>query len=405
VAIVDLDAIAHNIRELRRIAAPSARLMAVVKANGYGHGLVETATESLANGATWLGVAVVDEAVVLRQAGITCPVLVIGHVGGYHAQTVQDFDITANVFGLDEATALSEAAARHGRRAPVHIKVDTGMARLGIWPDAAGADLVERIVRLPGLRAEGIFTHFASADEGDKSYAREQFARFMGFMDLLRRRGIEFELRHAANSAALLDLPETHLDMVRPGVLVGGLWPSAEVSHPVDLRPAMTLRTRIAYVREVAAGRIVSYGGTYRTQGTARLATVPLGYHDGYKRGLSNQAHMLVHGTRVPVRGRVCMDQTIIDVSGLDVGPGDEVIALGRQGAEMVSADELAGLAGTIGYEIVATVGARAARLYLKQGRPVSMTSIAGRWDLAGWQDLPWLGVEGGSSVDSDRGV
>jgi alanine racemase len=309
------------------------------------------------------------------------------------------------VFALEEAHALSEAAVRRGRRVPVHIKIDTGMARLGVWPDNAGADLVERIVRLPGLQAQGIFTHFASADEADKGYATSQFARFMDFLDLLRRRGIEFELRHAANSAALLDLPETHLDMVRPGVLIGGLWPSSDVGHPIGLRPAMTIRTRVAYVRDVPSGRAVSYGGTYTTSGTARLATVPLGYHDGYKRGLSNRAHMLVHGKRVPVRGRVCMDQTIIDVSGLDVRAGDEVIALGTQGTQAVSADELAAIAGTIGYEIVVTVGARAARLYVRRGRPVSLSSMAGRWELSGWQDLPWLGVEGGSSVDTDRGV
>lgn len=405
VAMVDLDAIASNVRELRQAASPAAKLMAVVKANAYGHGIVETAAECLGNGADRLGVAAVDEAVVLRRAGITCPVLVLGHVPSYQARTVLDFDITANVFTLEDAEGLSGEAIRRGRRAPVHIKIDTGMSRLGVWSDDEGAGLVERIVRLPGLRCEGIFTHFADADEADKTYAGRQFSRFMDFLDLLRRRGMEFELRHAANSAALLDLPETHLDMVRPGVLIVGVWPSGAVRRSVDLRSAMTLRTRVSFVRDVPPGRAVSYGRTYVTSGTMRLATVPLGYHDGYKRGLSNRASMLVHGSRAPVRGRVCMDQTIIDVSGLDVRAGDEVVALGRQGAAEVSAEELASFVGTIGYEIVATVGTRAARLYVKQGRPVRLASFAGTWDVRGWQDLPWLGVEAASSVERDRGV
>ncbi|MDP2871600.1 MAG: alanine racemase [Bacillota bacterium] len=405
VAIIDLDAISHNVRELRRITSPAAELMAVVKADAYGHGIVETAAECLAAGATRLGVAVIDEAVSLRRAGFDCPILAIGHVPGYSAATVLDFDITATVFSMDDAEAISEEAGRRGRRARVHIKVDTGMSRLGVWPDEAGALSVERVVRLPGLEAEGIFTHFADADEADKGFARGQFARFMDFLDRLRARGVEFRLRHAANSAALLDLPETHLDMVRPGVLIGGLWPSDAVSRPIDLRPAMTVRTRVALVRDVPAGRAVSYGRTYTTSGTVTLATVPLGYHDGYRRGLSNRAFMLVHGSRAPVRGRVCMDQTIIDVSGLDVRAGDEVIALGRQGTELVSAEELASLTGTIGYEVVATVGRRVARLYVRQGRPVRLASIAGRWDVTGWQDLPWLGVESGTSVEAERRV
>lgn len=405
VAVIDLDTIAHNVRELRRIASPAAELMAVVKADAYGHGIVETAAECLTAGATRLGVAVIDEAIVLRRAGFDCPILVIGHVPGYSASTVLDFDIAATVFQVDDAVALSDEARRRGRRTPIHIKVDTGMSRLGIWPDEAGKALVEKIVRLPGLDVEGIFTHFADADEADKGFAREQFSRFMDFVDRLRARGVEFRLRHAANSAALLDLPETHLDMVRPGVLIGGLWPSEAVTHPIDLRPAMTLRTRIALVRDVPAGRAVSYGRTYTTSGTVTLATVPLGYHDGYRRGLSNRASMLVHGARAPVRGRVCMDQTVIDVSGLDVRAGDEVVAFGRQGTGLVSAEELASLAGTIGYEIVATVGRRVARLYVRQGRPVRLASIAGRWDVAGWQDLPWLGVQSATSVQAERRV
>lgn len=402
-AVVDLDAIAHNVRQLRRITDSRAELMTVIKADAYGHGLTEVAPTCLANGASRLGVAIPDEAFALRMSGVDAPVLVIGHCAPWQARYLVAQGIAAAVFSYRDAEALSQAAVSLGRRAAVHLKVDTGMARLGIWPGPEGLAEAERIVRLPGLDLEGVFTHFASADEADKSYAGEQFERYLGFIDDLARRGIEPGLRHVANSAALLDLPQTHLDMVRPGVLVGGLWPSEDVERRIDLRPAMTLMTFAAYVKDVPAGRKVSYGCTYVTGGPSTLATLPLGYHDGYKRGLSSRASVLVEGRRAPVRGRVCMDQTIVDVTGIPgVEPGSPVVALGRYGGERVSAEELAGFIGTIGYEVVTTVGKRVPRLYVQNGRPVHLTSTIGSWDLEGWQDLPWPAVEAALSRISE---
>jgi alanine racemase len=391
-AEIDLDCIAHNVRELIRAATPPAELMAVVKADAYGHGIREVAAECLASGATRLGVAVLDEALLLRRSGVDAPILTLGPLFPHQAPAAVEHGIAAAVSGLDEARALSEAAAGRRKTARLHVKVDTGMSRLGIWPDQSGVALIERMARLPRVEVEGVFTHFAAADETDKTHALMQFERFMGFLDMLRRAGVEIKLRHAANSAALLELPQTHLDFVRPGVLIGGIFPSEEVRHDIDLRPALTLRTAVGFVRQVPGGCAVSYGCTYQTPaGGAALATVPLGYHDGYKRRLSNRARMLVHGQAAPVRGRVCMDQTIIDVGGIPgVARGDEVVAIGRQGTERVTAEELASAVGTIAYEIVATIGRRVARLYVKQGRPCRLCSPLGEWNLRGRQDLPW---------------
>lgn len=393
--IVDLDLLAANVRELRRLAAPGAELMTVIKADGYGNGLLEAAPVCLANGAGQLGVATFDEAIALRWAGIEAPLMVIGATAPYQAAEMVRRGIAATVFTEEVARAYSEAATAQGRPALVHLKVDTGMSRLGIWPDAAGLALAERIARLPGLQLDGIFSHFASADERDLSFTWEQFERFMQFAEALSRRGCQFRRRHIANSAALLSLPETHLDMVRPGVLISGLYPSDEVVRRGEFRETLTLVTMAAQTKTIGPGRRVSYGGTYVTPATTDLATVPLGYHDGYKRGLSNRASMLVRGQRAPVRGRVCMDQTMIDVTGIPgVGPGEPVVALGRYGEDAIPAAELGAMLGTIGYEVITTVGQRVPRLYIQAGRPVRVSSRLGAWQVRDWQELHWPGVE-----------
>lgn len=403
-AVIDLDVVAHNTRELRKLAG-GAELMTVVKADAYGHGICETAAVCLEHGATRLGVAILDEALRLRSAGCEAPVLVLGPLFAHQAASAVLRRVTATVSRPEEAEVLAGAARELGRKALAHVKVDTGMSRLGIFPDAAGAAAVERILSLPGLELEGIFTHFAAADEADKSHAEAQFDRFMSFLDLLRGRGIEFRLRHAANSAALLDMPQTYLDMVRPGILTVGVWPSDEVGRNADIRPAMTLRTAVGFIREVPAGSAVSYGCTYVTRSPAVLATLPLGYHDGYRRRLSNKAEVLVRGRRAPVRGRICMDQTIIDVGGIPgVSHGDEVIALGRQGDEEVTAEELARIVGTIGYEIVTTIGQRVPRVYVRHGRPFKLSSLLGEWPLDGWEDLPGGRANGALSGPAPAG-
>jgi len=378
-AEIDLNAYAHNIRELRRVTQPAARLMAVVKANGYGHGAAEVARTALRNGADCLGVARLHEAVELRKAGLDAPILIFGYSPPGSAPTLIDCDLSQTVYSPTTAAALSGQAVRQGKKIKIHIKIDSGMGRLGLLLDqAAGGNSynipavktvreVETISRLANLEVEGIFTHFATSDSADKSYANSQLKRFMGFLDLLDRAGLRPPVRHAANSGAVIDMPDAHLDMVRPGIATYGLYPSDEVKKDhVALQPVMTLKSRIIHLKKVAAGFHISYGITYRTKKPTTIATVPVGYADGYNRLLSSRGHMLLHGHRVPIVGRVCMDLTMLDVGGLkDVKIEDEVVVFGQQGDGSVTADELAAILNTINYEIVTSISARVPRIYI----------------------------------------
>ena len=377
-AEVDLSAIAHNVRELRRRADPKAKVMAVVKANGYGHGAVEVARTALANGAEWLGVARLPEAIPLREAGFGVPILVFGYTPPADAGRLIDYDLRQSVYSPAAARAYSAAAGARGKRIRVHLKVDTGMGRLGMVPaalsgktpgHAVGEDFIREataIARLPGLDAEGIFTHFAASDSADTTYARQQLALFLDVLSALRAAGLEFAVRHAANSAAVIALPESHLDLVRPGIALYGLRPSDEVDLTgISLQPAMALKTRIIHLKSVPAGACISYGMTHRTPAPTVIATIPAGYADGYRRLLSSRGQMIVHGHRVPVVGRVCMDLTMLDVGTVpDACIEDEVVIFGRQGNEFISADDLARELGTINYEIVCDLTARVPRVY-----------------------------------------
>jgi alanine racemase len=377
-AEVDLSAIAHNLRELRRRADPKAKVMAVVKANGYGHGAVEVARTALANGAEWLGVARLPEAIPLREAGFGVPILVFGYTPPTEAGRLIEYDLRQSVYSPAAARAYSAAAAARGRRIRVHLKVDTGMGRLGMVPaalsgktpgHAVGEDFIREataIARLPGLDAEGIFTHFAASDSADASYARRQLALFLEALSALRAFGLEFAVRHAANSAAVIALPESHLDLVRPGIALYGLRPSDEVDLTgISLQPAMALKARIIHLKSVPAGTCISYGMTYRTPAPTVIATIPAGYADGYRRLLSSKGEMLAGGRRVPVVGRVCMDLTMLDVGAVpDACIEDEVVIFGRQGNACISADDLARELGTINYEIVCDLTARVPRVY-----------------------------------------
>jgi len=379
-AQIDLDAYAHNIKELKRITRPPACLMAVVKANAYGHGAVEISRRALQNGASRLGVARINEAVALREAGISAPILVLGYSPPQLAETLVEFDLTQTVYRYDSAQRLADRARRLGHKIKVHVKVDSGMGRLGfvLLPTAmetAGEDPVDdcrrqilSIARLSGLEMEGLFTHFATADSADKSYAREQLQRFGDLVDRLENAGLRPALIHAANSAALIDMPEAHFDMVRPGIATYGLYPSAEVDQEaVDLRPVMALKSRIIHLKKVPAGFYVSYGITHCTPRPTIIATVPVGYADGYSRLLSSRGRMLVHGQRVPVVGRVCMDLTMLDVGSLSgVQLEDEVVVFGQQADAAITADELASRLKTINYEIVAAITARVPRVYIQ---------------------------------------
>ncbi len=366
-AEVDLSAIASNMKQLRRAAAPGARIMGVVKANAYGHGAVPVSNAVLRNGADYLGVAILDEARELRQAGITAPILILGYTPCEQAEEAVNLDITQTVYSGEGAHAISQAAVKLKKQAKIHIKVDTGMGRLGFPADESSIAEIIKAAALPGIAVEGIMTHFSVADTADKEYTYHQYALFSEVISQLRNRGFPDVIKHAANSAALIDLPGVHLDMVRAGISVYGLYPSQEVQKGnLDLKPALSLKARVAYVKTVPADTSISYGRTFVTKGETRIATIPVGYADGYSRLLSNKAHALAYGVRVPVIGIVCMDQLIIDISEVpEVRVGDTVTLIGREGEQSVTADELADLIGTINYEIVCMISSRIPRLYV----------------------------------------
>ncbi|MFV0436012.1 MAG: alanine racemase [Desulfopila sp.] len=377
-ATIDLAALAHNYRELRRITTASAKMMAVIKANAYGHGAAQVARVALANGADFLAVARVQEAVQLRESGVTATTLLLGYCDPRYVPYLAAHDIIASIGDMDSARALSKRASQAGVRLKAHVKVDTGMGRVGIVADAlsgrngtteatrtAAREIIE-LSALPGLEIEGIYTHFASADSRNQAHARQQLAIFQEILAELATMGFTVPYTHAANSAALITMPESHLSLVRPGIAQYGLWPSAEIDRAaLDLRPVMSLRSRIVQIKEVPAGFAVSYGSTYTTTSRALVATVPVGYADGYSRLLSGRGAMLVRGQRAPVIGRVCMDFTMIDVSGIEgVRNGDPVVVFGRQGEATLPVDELAALSSTINYEIVSTITSRVIRCY-----------------------------------------
>lgn len=378
-AEIDLAAISHNLRELRRQADPKVRMLAAVKANAYGHGIIPVAKQAVSDGVDMLGVARYEEGIALRKSGVDAPILIFGYTSPITSEAIFAYDLIPTVFSHSAAEAFSSAAAQARRKLKIHIKIDTGMGRIGLLPahfrhdnggDALGMPDVEEIgaiVRLKGLEPEGIYTHFACADSADKTNANDQFDRFQDLLARLSQHGIEFPIRHAANSAAVIDMPHTHLDMIRPGISVYGLYPSEEVKKErISLKPAMTLKAKIGQFKHVPAGFNVSYGSTHTTSAPTAIATVPIGYADGFSRQLSSKGYMLVGGQRAPVIGRVCMDLTMLDVGHIPQAcPEAEVVVLGSQDDEAITADEMAAWLGTINYEVVATVMNRVPRIYI----------------------------------------
>jgi len=362
-AEIDLDIFEHNIREIRRIIGPRPTIMAVVKANAYGHGAAECALVAEQLGCS-LAVAVVSEGVDLRRAGVKAPVLVLGYTPPEQADVVVRNDLEATVFSLDVIRALSVAAARHCKWAKVHVKVETGMGRLGLVPGPALSTLVAQAAGLPNLKVAGVFTHFAAADS-DAAYTKAQFGTFEEGIAAIERIAGRGVVRHASNSAAIMDFPETHLDAVRPGIVIYGYYPSDTVSREARVLPPLSLKCRIAHLRPALAGETIGYGRTYRAGSLLLVATLPIGYADGYRRALSNKGHVLVRGVRAPIVGRVCMDQVMVDVTGIPgVCTGDEVVLLGSQGQETISVDDLAAEVGTISHEILTGIGERVPRIY-----------------------------------------
>ncbi|MBM7854880.1 alanine racemase [Desulfohalotomaculum tongense] len=364
-AEIDLTAIAHNLHQVRRVTKPGTKIMAVVKANAYGHGLVEVAETVLANGADYLAVARLNEAMLLRRRGIKSPILIFGYTPPEQYIQVINNNFTQTVYTLAMARELNSRAEKCGSKVKIHIKIDTGMGRLGFIPGDQAVKEIKEITKLSHLEVEGIYTHFADADNADKTYTNKQFAKFINLLNHLSKMGISFKIRHAANSAAVIDHPETHLDMVRPGIMLYGLYPSEDVQkNRVSLRPAMALKTRVSHVKKVPPGTHISYGCRYCTESETVIASLPLGYADGYTRMLNN-SEVLVHGQRAPVVGRICMDQCMINVGHInDVKTGDEVVVFGCQNNSCIPVEELAQKLGTINYELVCMVSARVPRVY-----------------------------------------
>lgn len=368
-AEIDMDAIAENFRAMRANIRQETKMIAVIKTDGYGHGSVPIAQMMEKEEYIWgFAAATVQEALILRKNGIQKPILILGYTFQEDYDILVQHQIRPVVFKTDMAEQMSEAAVRNHKTLPIHIGLDTGMSRIGFADTDKSIDAIKQISRLPGLETEGMFTHFAKADELDKSAAMLQFSRFRTFAGKLEAAGVSIPLKHVSNSAALMELPDMNLDLVRAGISIYGIYPSDEVSRDsVRLRPAMSLHSHIVYIKEIAPGTQVSYGGTFTAERTMRIATIPVGYGDGYPRMLSNRGHVLIHGKRARILGRVCMDQFMVDVTDIpEAEELDEAVLLGWQDGSCISVEELGSLSGRFPYEFVCDIGKRVPRIYKK---------------------------------------
>lgn len=371
--MVNLDAIHSNMEHMKANIRKETRMIAVIKTDGYGHGAVPIARELEALPYLYgFATATVEEAEELRKAGIIKPILILGYTFPDCYDTLAELEIRPAVFRRDMAELLNRAAEKNGRPMKIHIKVDTGMGRIGIRPDEQGLSFIKDVLAMDYLEVEGIFTHFARADEADKSAAELQRKRFVDFTRQIEQEtGYRIPICHCSNSAGLLEMEEANLDVVRAGITLYGLWPSAEVRRDiVSLQPALSWNSHIVYCKEIKAGDAVSYGGTYVAEENVRVATVPVGYGDGYPRSLSNKGYVLIHGKRAPILGRVCMDQMMVDVTDIpEAAEGSEVTLIGVNGKERITAEELGELSGRFNYELVCCIGKRVPRIYQKAGK------------------------------------
>lgn len=374
-AQVDLDAVRHNFLEVKKFT--KSKVCCVVKADAYGHGAARLAMEYEKLGADFFAVSNIEEALQIRRAGVAAPILILGYTPSAEAETLAKENISQSVYSTEYAEELSAAAESCGLKVKAHIKIDTGMSRIGFYyqdinRDEAAIAEVAAVCRMPGLEPEGIFTHFAVADEGSAgdSFTMRQFGCFKEMIESLQREGIRFAYRHCANSGAITDFPLSHLDMVRAGVILYGLEPSQAIRNKGDFIPTISLKSVISHVKTLMPGATVSYGRTFTAEKEMKIATVPIGYADGYTRQFAaNGAQILVKGRRCPILGRICMDQLMIDLGDLDAHIGDTVTVFGKDGGNEISVDELAELNGTINYEIICNIGARVPRIYCEGGK------------------------------------
>ena len=372
-AEVDLDAICQNMAHMKANIAKETKMIAVIKADGYGHGSVPIArTLEPLPYLYGFATATFEEARILRKSGVRKPILILGYTFPYCYREMISMDIRPALFRPDSARELSDAAVSLGMTAQVHIKVDTGMSRIGIRPDDSGLAFVRAAASLPGIDIEGIFTHFAKADMKDKRAAQRQTAQFRAFTErIASETGLRIPVRHCSNSAGIIRMPEANMDVVRAGIALYGLWPSDEVERDIlTLQPALSLKSRIVYVKDLEENAEISYGGTFTAGAGMRAATVPVGYGDGYPRSLSNRGYVLIHGKRARILGRVCMDQMIVDVTEIpQTREGDSVTLLGSDGAERITAEYLGDLSGRFNYELVCDLTKRVPRVYRQGGR------------------------------------
>lgn len=374
-AEINLDNLAFNMRQIRS-KAKSKDIIAVVKADAYGHGALDIAPVLLENGATSLAVAVVSEGVELRRGGIECPIMVLGFTPPSLMDDLVKYDIQQTVFSYSYAKELSAIAEKNHKKARIHIAVDTGMGRIGFMPNKESVEEVLKISKLPNIEVQGIFSHFATADEKDKEYTDYQLSKFNEFYDALSKVGVKIKIRHIANSAAIIELPKTHFEAVRPGIILYGYYPSEEVDkNNIQLKPVMELKTNIAHIKKIPSGYYISYGRKFKSTRETVVATLPVGYADGYTRLLFNKAKVIINGQFAPVVGRICMDQCMVDVTNIkgEIKVGDEVILIGEKGGISINADHIAEMLGTINYEVVCMISKRVPRVYIKDGEVVKI--------------------------------
>lgn len=371
-AVISLDAVEHNFHEMRKNIAQDTKMIAVVKANAYGHGAVQIAHLIQNYDYIWgFATATAEEALALRKAGVMKPILILGIVfDEYYPELVRNH-IRPAVCEYEEARKLSAEAVSQGETVHIHIALDTGMTRIGFADIPESVEEIRKIAALPNLEIEGMFTHFARADEYDRSPAMVQLERYREFSGRVAEAGVEIPLHHCSNSAGIIRVPEANLSIVRAGITIYGIYPSAQVETDiVRLDPVMELKSHVTYVKDVEPGTAISYGGTFAADRKLRVATVPVGYADGYPRQLSNKGWVLIHGQKAPILGRICMDQFMVDVTDIpDVCKGDEVTLIGRDGDEFISMDEMGELSGRFSYEFACDISTRVPRIYIKDGR------------------------------------
>ena len=358
-AEISLNAVKHNIAEIRKLLAAGIKFMAVVKANAYGHGAVAVSRAAVEAGADYLAVANLKEALEIREAGLVSPILILTESPTSVMDEIIQYDLVQTIYSFSEARALSDEANKRKKTARVHVKVDTGMGRVGVLPSEAVA-FIKKISSLPGLELEGVFTHFAKAEDPQDNFTVGQFQKFQRVISKVRN----IPIKHSANSAGVLFHPETHLDMVRVGLMIYGLYPQGSSRRLINLKPALSFKSRITYLKRIPAGTPLSYGCTYATPSETTIATIPVGYADGFSRRLSNRGQVIIRGKRYPVVGRVTMDLTMVNVGDAKIEVGDEVVLIGEQNGQIISADEVAGLEDTISYEVVCGIGKRVPRIY-----------------------------------------